>query len=193
MSTTSNPTSVRSVRRHRSRVALAAAVLLAVLPALGCSGGSDETTTAPTTQPPPKSKDLTTADLLTRDGQFAGLLKLVEAADGESVVNAPGPITLLAPNTAAFDALGQGNVDAVLANPAAAEDALKRHVLKGRHTFQDLIALDGETVETVGGDTLTVQATDNEEVTVGGVKIIKNDIESSNGIIHVTGGVITGP
>jgi uncharacterized surface protein with fasciclin (FAS1) repeats len=100
---------------------------------------------------------------------------------------------LLSPNTAAFDALGQGNVDAVLANPAAAEDALKRHVLKGRYTFQDLIALDGETVETVGGDTLTVQATDNEEVTVGGVKIIKNDIESSNGIIHVTGGVITGP
>jgi len=181
----------RPVRRLVIALCVATALLMGVS---ACSGGSDETTTtAPTTQPPPKSKDLTTADLLTRDGQFAGLLKLVEAADGESVVNAPGPITLLAPNTAAFDALGQGNVDAVLANPAAAEDALKRHVLKGRYTFQDLIALDGTTVETVGGDTLTVQATDNEEVTVGGVKIIKNDIESSNGIIHVTGGVITGP
>ena len=171
-----------------------AAAVLAVLPALSCSGGSDETTTtAPTTQPPPKSADLTTADLLTRDGQFAGLLKLVEAADDEADVNAEGPITLLAPNTAAFDALGQANLDALLADPAAAKEALRRHILTGRYTFQDLLGLDGETVETVGGDTLTVQASNNEEVTVGGVTIIKNDIESSNGIIHVTGGVITGP
>jgi uncharacterized surface protein with fasciclin (FAS1) repeats len=76
----------------------------------------------------------------------------------------------------------------------ALADALRTIGLTHTATeLDDLIALDGETVETVGGDTLTVQASNNEEVTVGGVTIIKNDIESSNGIIHVTGGVITGP
>ena len=181
----------RPVRRLVIALSVATALLMGVS---ACSGGSEETTTtAPTTQPPPKSADLTTADLLTRDGQFAGLLKLVGAADGEADVNAEGPITLLAPNTAAFDALGQANLDALLADPAAAKEALRRHILTGRYTFQDLLGLDGETVETVGGDTLTVRASNNEEVTVGGVTIIKNDIESSNGIIHVTGGVISGP
>ena len=181
-------------RPIRLLVATLCVMAAPLIGATGCSGGSDDTTTtAPTTQPPPKSKDLTTADLLTRDGQFAGLLKLVTAADDEADVNAPGPITLLAPNTAAFDALGQDNVDAILANPAAAKAALRRHILRGRYTFEDLIALDGKTVDTIGGDQLTVQASNNEEVSVGGAKIIKNDIESSNGIIHVTGAVITGP
>jgi len=69
---------------------------------------------------------------------------------------------------------------------------LTLHVIPGELTSEDLIALDGQSVETVEGSRLAV-AVDGETITVGGATVIAPDVTASNGVIHLVDSVITEP
>lgn len=181
-------------RTARTTLAAATAVVLALSAAACSDGGSATTSTAkrstttakaaPTTARAPVSKDFTIASLLTRDAQYATFEKVVKAAGANGRLKAKGPVTLLAPSEAAFEALGAAETARLTSDKAAATAFVDQQLLKGRLTFGDLIGKNGATVTTVGGDKLTVVAK-GTAVSVGGAPITKNDITASNGTIHV--------
>jgi uncharacterized surface protein with fasciclin (FAS1) repeats len=181
-------------RTARTNLAAVVAVVIA-LSAGACSGDGSTTTTtvrkstttakaAPTTSKAPVSKDFTIANLLTRDAQYATFEKVVKTAGANGELKGKGPVTLLAPSEAAFEALGAAETERLTSDKAAAAAFVDQQLLKGRFTYGDLIGKNGKTVTTVGGDKLTV-VTEGTAVSVGGAPITKNDITASNGTIHV--------
>jgi uncharacterized surface protein with fasciclin (FAS1) repeats len=114
----------------------------------------------------------------------------VSTADLVKTLQGTGPFTVFAPTNAAFKELGDDQVQALLepANRDQLTKILTYHVVPGTLTAADLE--DGQKLETVAGETLTVKV-DGDEVTVGGATVVKPDVEASNGVVHVIESVLT--
>jgi uncharacterized surface protein with fasciclin (FAS1) repeats len=108
---------------------------------------------------------------------------LVEALKGE------GPFTVFAPTDAAFAALPEGTLDALLANPDKLRDVLLYHVVSGKVMAKDVVGLDGAMVETLLGEDIEITIMDGD-VYINNSKVITTDIETSNGVIHVIDAVL---
>jgi uncharacterized surface protein with fasciclin (FAS1) repeats len=110
--------------------------------------------------------------------------KLVDTLQGE------GPFTVFAPTNAAFEKLGDEQVQSLLEpeNRDQLTKVLTYHVVPGTLTAADLS--DGQTLETVAGETLTVKV-DGGTVMVDDASVVQPDVEASNGVVHVIDGVLT--
>ena len=130
----------------------------------------------------------TIVDIAAGDEQFSILVEAVTAADLVETLSGDGPFTVFAPTNEAFEALPEGTIDELLADPSGAlTDVLTYHVVEGAVFSGDLES--GE-VPTVNGATLDVVVNDDGTVTVNGVNVVVADIEASNGVIHVIDGVL---
>ncbi len=115
------------------------------------------------------------------------LAGLVEALSGE------GPFTVFAPTDDAFDALPDGLLDALIADPEGdLTKVLLYHVAAGNVLSGDLT--DGMVITTLLGQELTVTI-DGGDVfinDVGGnsVQVTVPDLEADNGVVHVVNGVL---
>jgi transforming growth factor-beta-induced protein len=130
------------------------------------------------------------------EGRFTTLLAAATAAglDDELADCSFGPVTLFAPTNAAFAALPDGTLDALLADPAALAEVLKYHLLPGVVKAADLPA-SGSSVEltTVQGKTITI-AVSASGVSINGVAmVIETDYDACNGVIHVIDAVLVPP
>jgi uncharacterized surface protein with fasciclin (FAS1) repeats len=94
--------------------------------------------------------------------------------------------TIFAPNNAAFAAIPADALGALLADRRALTQVLLRHVAIGQITSDRLS--DGGEVRTIGGR-LAVDFSDGG-VTFNGAPLVEADLEASNGVIHIVGGVI---
>ncbi|MEL6365535.1 MAG: fasciclin domain-containing protein [Pseudomonadota bacterium] len=122
-------------------------------------------------------------------GSFNTLVAAVKAADLVETLKGDGPFTVFAPTDAAFDALPDGTVETLLKpeNKSQLQGVLTYHVVAGKVMAADL-AGKTLTVETVNGQTIAVDGTNG--VTVNGAKVVKADIKTSNGVIHVVDAVL---
>ncbi len=125
-------------------------------------------------------------------GQFKTLLAAVEAAGLAETLNGKGPFTVFAPTDAAFEKLPAGTVETLLQpeNRDKLTRILKYHVLSGR-VYSDQAAQAGS-AKTLAG--INVQTA----VTAGGLRVndsqvIKADIETANGVVHVIDAVLLPP
>ena len=114
-------------------------------------------------------------------GIFNTLLAAAEAANLTSVLYNDGPFTLFAPTDDAFAALPDGTVDNLLKNPEELAKVLKYHLVKGNIFSDDLS--NSSSVSTVLGSPVSINTT--EGVLVNNAKVIRADMEASNGVIHV--------
>lgn len=116
-------------------------------------------------------------------GSFETLVAAVKAAGLVDVLKGEGPYTVFAPTDEAFAALPTGTVEGLLLpeNQDKLIDILTYHVVAGKVMSTDLS--DGLTATAVNDGTLTVDLTDG--VKVNNANVVKADIETSNGIIHV--------
>lgn len=121
-------------------------------------------------------------------GQFGTLLAAVEAAGLSETLMGEGPFTVLAPTDAAFKALGK-TVDELLLpeNKARLASILTYHVLPGRVYSDQVIGL--TTAGTVQGQDISISLK-GESVWINDAKVLKTDIEATNGVIHVINKVI---
>jgi uncharacterized surface protein with fasciclin (FAS1) repeats len=134
----------------------------------------------------------TIVEIAAGNPDFSTLVTAVTEAGLVETLNGDGPFTVFAPTNAAFDALPEGTLDSLLADPTGAlTDILTLHVIAGEVDSAAATAAAGTNVETLGGPVAV--ALDGETLTVGGANVVTADIEACNGIIHVIDAVITAP
>jgi len=128
-------------------------------------------------------------------GNFKTLVAAVQAAGLVQTLKSPGPFTVFAPSDSAFEALPKGTVDSLLKDVPKLTAILNYHVVPGRVSASDVMNMTkGKTVEvkTVQGQpvTLKTQGLFSKSVYVNGAKVVKADIGTTNGVIHVIDKVI---
>ena len=118
-------------------------------------------------------------------GDFKTLATALGAAGLVDTLKGKGPFTVFAPTDAAFAKIPKADLDALLKDKAKLTAVLTYHVVPGKVMAADVKA---GSVKTVQGSNLTV-------TTAGGVKVnntnvVKTDIVTSNGVIHVIDTVV---
>ena len=123
-------------------------------------------------------------------GSFKTLVKAVEAADLQKVLDGPGPFTLFAPTDEAFAAVPKETLEALLADPKQLAAVLTYHVVPGEVLAADVVRL--KAAKTAQGGTVKIEAA-AETVKINQAKVVKADIRCSNGVIHVIDAVLLPP
>jgi uncharacterized surface protein with fasciclin (FAS1) repeats len=122
-------------------------------------------------------------------GNFNTLVAAVKAAGLVETLKGDGPFTVFAPTDEAFAKLPEGTLDTLLKseNKDKLAAILKYHVVPGKVMASDVVKLDE--AKTVQGSKVMISAKDGK-VRVDGANVIKTDIVTSNGVIHVIDAVI---
>jgi uncharacterized surface protein with fasciclin (FAS1) repeats len=130
-----------------------------------------------------QAKDI--VDTAVSAGNFSTLVTAIKAAGLVDTLKGKGPFTVFAPTDEAFAKIPKANLDALLADKAKLSGVLTYHVVPGRVMAKDVKA---GSVKTVQGSALTISTKDG--VMVDGAKVIKTDIVTDNGVIHVIDAVV---
>ena len=119
-------------------------------------------------------------------GSFDTLVTAVKAAGLVETLKGEGPFTVFAPTDEAFAKLPEGTLEALLADKAKLTAILTYHVVPGKVMAADVVKL--SSAKTVQGQSVTINAANG--VQIDGANVVKADIETSNGVIHVIDTVI---
>ena len=156
---------------------------------------AEETTTTEAESDDSGSEDAsgeTIVDIAAGNEDFSTLVTAVTEAGLVETLSGEGPFTVFAPTNAAFEALPEGTLNSLLADPSGAlTDVLQLHVIAGEVDSAGAAAAAGTCVETLGGQ-VKIEEVDGG-LTIGGAPISTTDLEASNGIIHVIDAVIVEP
>ncbi len=125
-------------------------------------------------------------------GGFSTLVAAVTAAGLVDTLKGAGPFTVFAPTDEAFAKLPAGAVEDLLKpeNKSKLVGILTYHVLPSKVMAADIA---GKTMKakSVQGAEISIDAT--KDVMIDKAKVVKADIETSNGVIHVIDAVIMPP
>jgi len=147
----------------------------------------------------PAIGDIVDVAVAFKDCCFSTLVELVTQAELVDTLKGEGPFTVFAPANAAFEALPADTLAAVAGSATLLAKVLTYHVVPGKITIDQLT--DGQKLTTVAGVDLTVTITE-ETVTVGGTTsvqkvvnidgnpILVQNVQATNGVIHVMGAVL---
>ncbi|MDV7999927.1 fasciclin domain-containing protein [Rhodococcus sp. IEGM 1408] len=154
---------------------------------------TEETTAEETTAAPAATGDI--VDTAIAAGDFTTLTQALGAAGLVETLKGPGPYTVFAPTDEAFEALPEGQLDALLADPTGdLAEILKFHVIDGEVMAADVLEMDGQKVATLQGAELTVEVEGETVSLVDGagnrVNVVQTDVPATNGVIHVLDGVM---
>ena len=125
-------------------------------------------------------------------GSFKTLVAAVQAAGLVETLKGAGPFTVFAPTDEAFAKLPAGTVESLLKpeNKEKLVAVLTYHVVPGKVMAADVVKL--TEAPTVQGSKAKVKVVDGT-VMIDNAKVVKTDIETSNGVIHVIDAVILPP
>lgn len=130
----------------------------------------------------------------TEAGNFTTLLAALEAASLQGVLADPNSeFTVFAPTDAAFAALDDGAVDALLADSEGLNDTLLYHVLPGSVNAETAIGLAGTEITMQNNKAAMLSLAEDGSLKINDATITITDIVASNGIIHVIDAVLTPP
>ena len=120
-------------------------------------------------------------------GSFNTLVTAIKAAGLVDTLKGEGPFTVFAPTDDAFAKLPEGTVEGLLKDKEKLTAVLTYHVVPGKVMAADVVKL--SSAKTVQGQEVKVKAGDGG-VMINDAKVIKTDILTSNGVIHVIDTVI---
>ncbi len=146
-----------------------------------CSGGASDCAGKVAAAP------MDIVDTAVKAGSFNTLVQAVKAAGLVETLKGAGPFTVFAPSDEAFAKVPAATLKALLADKAALARVLTYHVVPGRVSAAQ--AMKTNWAQTAMGQSLRIK-TDAHGVTVDGARVIKADIQTSNGIIHVIDRVV---
>jgi len=122
-------------------------------------------------------------------GQFNTLAAALTAAGLVDTLKGDGPFTVFAPTDAAFAKLPEGTVEDLLKpeNRDQLVSILTYHVVAGKVYAADVVKLTSAT--TVNGSDVSIKVVDGG-VSIDNANVVKTDIKTSNGVIHVIDSVL---
>ena len=123
---------------------------------------------------------------------FKTLVAAVKAAGLVETLSGEGPFTVFAPTDDAFAKLPKGTLEDLLKpeNKDKLTAILKYHVVPGNVMAKDVVKL--EKAKTVQGQNVRIKVVDGK-VKLNKATVVKTDVKSSNGVIHVIDKVILPP
>ncbi len=119
-------------------------------------------------------------DTATSNKDFSTLVDAIKKAHLEDTLKGNKEYTVFAPNNEAFEKMSKDEYQEILQNEKELQNILKYHLIPGKVWSKDI---EDKEYTTVQGENIRIN-------TKGGVRVndsnvIKTDIETSNGIIHV--------
>ena len=137
-------------------------------------------------EPASAKKDI--VDTAVAAGSFKTLAAALKAGGLIEALKGEGPFTVFAPTDEAFAKLPKGTVETLLKpeNKDKLVAILKYHVVSGKVLAADVVKI--KEAKTLQGQAVMVNATDG--VKINDSKVVKADIEASNGVIHVIDAVL---
>ncbi|MHC5061825.1 MAG: fasciclin domain-containing protein [Planctomycetota bacterium] len=145
-----------------------------VISQIGCNGTAEKHSVW--------RKDI--VDTAVAAGDFNTLVTAIKSAGLAGTLKGKGPFTVFAPTDHAFAKLPGGTLENLLkpANKHKLSSILTYHVVPDRVMASEVVNLSH--VKTVNGQPLRIR-TSHGAVMVDNAKVIKTDIDCSNGVIHV--------
>ena len=139
-------------------------------------------TTAFAGSPPLPTKDI--VDTAVAAGSFKTLTTALNAAGLVETLKGRGPFTVFAPTDEAFAKLPAGTVDSLLKpeNKQKLTSILTYHVVAGNVKAADVVKL--SSAKTLNGQSVMIK-TLGGKVFINGATVVKADIATTNGTIHV--------
>lgn len=124
-------------------------------------------------------------------GSFKTLVKAVQAAGLVETLKGKGPFTVFAPTDDAFAKLPKGTVEGLLKDVPKLKAVLTYHVVPGKVMASEVVKM--KSAKTVQGQNVKIDASKwhlHKNVKVNDANVIKTDILTDNGVIHVIDKVI---
>lgn len=124
------------------------------------------------------------ADTAASTARFDTLLAAVGAANLATVLDSPGPFTVLAPTDLAFAQLPAGVLDSLLEpqNQGLLTQILTYHVIPGR-VYSD-VAWDQVRWQTVNGAFVEFNQSPLGAQRINGARVLRRDIDTANGVVY---------
>lgn len=134
----------------------------------------------------PRTDELDAAAFIANAPDLETLAAAVDAAGLGDALAVEGPVTVFAPQNAAFDPI---NVDALTGDADLLDRVLTFHVVEGAIAREDIE--DGATVTTLQGTELTFSVDEESgDIEVNGVPLSGRSVTTTNGHLHRLGGVM---
>ena len=126
-------------------------------------------------------------------GSFKTLVAAVKAAGLVETLKGAGPFTVFAPTDEAFAKLPAGTLEMLLKpeNKAKLAGILTYHVVAGKVMAADVVKV--KSAKSVQGGEIKVKVAGGTVTLNGTSKVVKTDIVTDNGVIHVIDTVIMPP
>lgn len=133
--------------------------------------------------------DGTIVAVASKAGTFGTLLAAAKAAGLADTLAGNGPFTVLAPTDEAFGKLPAGTVESLLKpeNKDKLASILRYHVIPGRVYAAQALSLGA--AATLQGNEIVFDLA-NGSLVADGARVVRTDIDASNGVIHVIDAVI---
>ncbi len=128
-----------------------------------------------------KMSSMDIVDTAASAGSFNTLVTAVKAAGLVDTLKGEGPFTVFAPTDEAFAKIPKKDLDALLNDKEALTRVLTYHVVPGKVMAADVVKL--SSADTVEGQAITIDTSSG--VKVNDANVVKTDIKTSNGVIHV--------
>lgn len=161
--------------------------LFLLVPFTGCQQAAQEQTVSEVTEPDPYDFSQNTRpnilQIAAESPDHTTLAAAIKAAGMEPTLVSAGPLTVFAPNDAAFAKLPPGTVDELVKpeNKRTLELIITSHASPG--TFKGLTLKAGMEIYLATGHHVNVEERDGD-MYVNGAKIL-GTVDASNGVVHV--------
>jgi uncharacterized surface protein with fasciclin (FAS1) repeats len=132
---------------------------------------------------------ITVMDIIKASEVHTILATALAAAELDDILTGEGPFTVFAPTNAAFDALPEGTLAALLADATGAlKDLLLNHVVDALLLSADLT--DGKVLKSLADENLKITINGSGDIFVNNVLISIKNVEADNGVVHVINAVL---
>ncbi len=176
---------MNSIKPLKSRLAIALA-----LAALAASVVAGAAVAGSRSGPEPRGQGKNIVETAVAAGSFKTLVSLVKQAGLADTLATGGRFTVFAPTDAAFAKVPKKTLAALGANPAKLRAVLLYHVARGELPARKVVKRNS--IKTLNGASLRVKVR-GKSVKIDKAKVLKADVDASNGVIHVINRVLIPP
>ncbi|KAM9327686.1 stabilin-2 isoform 2-T2 [Pholidichthys leucotaenia] len=125
---------------------------------------------------------------------FDKFKSLLEKTNLVSVLDLPGPITVFAPSSEAFNGMTEGHLEYLSSAEGQNKlvEFLRNHIVPST-SLEVYNAVSSPRIVTMANQVLTINVTENGQIVVNGATVLEAAVEAKNGLLYALDGVLTPP